>query len=276
MRVWSLVIGVVTSALVVGAFVVVHVGPSVFAACLVTAALFFAAGFAFGRFGALGIALGGVLPIVGLALGGIAFASLVWAGPIVVVAAAFAFAGAAARDRRGAAIAAAGWLVLLFAGRPLIGAVTSMLSTDRVARPVAPFVLTTAERAVPSSELRGRVVVLAFWATWCEPCAIELPELAALADRYRGDPRVALWWINAGRGDDTLALAQRFAAEQHVALPLAFDGGGLASRLGFDGLPALAVLDADGVLRVVHRGYDRSEALAARLGDEIDALVSAR
>jgi len=275
MRPLALVVGVTTVAATVGLFVLLRVGPSLYAAAVVTAATFSAAGLACHRAPA-GVVAGGTIPIVALAVTGVAFASLPWAGTLVAVATGFAIALAhARRARRRVWIAVAAWIALVLAGRPLIGALVGATAIERVARPIATFTLTAGDgRPLRSDELRGRVVVLAFWATWCEPCQAELPELAMLAARYRGDPRVALWWVNAGRDGDTLALARGFATDHHVALPVAFDGAGLADTLGITGLPALAILDAAGQLRALHRGYDRSEPLARTLGDEIDRLLA--
>jgi thiol-disulfide isomerase/thioredoxin len=285
MRPLPLLAGVAAAAVAIALLIVLHTGASLFDAALVIAAAFCAAGAALPRAPAA-VALGGTAPVAALAATGIAFASLAWAGTFVAVAFAFAFAGAAARQGAGPpappsrprwlAVPLVAWAALLLAGRPLLGALASATATDHVTRDIAPFTLTAADgRSLTSGELRGRVVVLAFWATWCEPCRAELPELAAVADRYRADRRVALQWVNAGSDGDTLAVARQFAADHHVALPLAFDATGrLAATLGATGLPALAVLDRSGRLRLLHRGFDRSEALAAMLTAEIDRLLA--
>ena len=99
MRLSGLVVGVTTVAVTVGLFMLLRVGPSLFAAAVVTAATFSAASLACHRAPA-GVAVGGAVPIVGLALAGVAFASLPWAGTLVVVATGFTFAAAHARRVR--------------------------------------------------------------------------------------------------------------------------------------------------------------------------------
>jgi len=276
MRPLPLLAGVAAAAVAIGLLVVLHAGASLFHAALVIAAVFCVAGAAVPRAPAA-VALGGTAPIAVLATTGVAFASLAWAGTFVAVAAAFALAGAAARrGSRWLAVPLVAWAALLLAGRPVLGSLASATAAEHLSRDVAPFALTTADGGtLTSGELRGHVAVLAFWATWCEPCRAEVPELAAVAERYRADPRVTLEWVDAGTGGDTLALARQFAAEHHVALPLAFDATGrLAADLGATGMPTLAVLDRSGRLRLLHRGFDRSEALADTLAAEIDRLLA--
>ena len=57
--------------------------------------------------------------------------------------------------------------------------------------------------AVTSSHLRGRTVVLAFWATWCPPCRQELPEVQKVYDRYRENTKVAFYVVGEGWEGDT-------------------------------------------------------------------------
>jgi thiol-disulfide isomerase/thioredoxin len=61
-----------------------------------------------------------------------------------------------------------------------------------------------------SSDMRGHVVVLAFWATWCLPCQRELPELESVYKRYQGDAGVIFVAVDADWGGETAAKAQDF------------------------------------------------------------------
>src|SRR5712691_1954579 len=76
--------------------------------------------------------------------------------------------------------------------------VTASLSKDSdLAAP--PFTFSTIDGAVVSSDqLRGRVVLLAFWATWCRPCIGELPRVQQVYQRYWNDPRVVIWVVDSG------------------------------------------------------------------------------
>jgi peroxiredoxin len=153
---------------------------------------------------------------------------------------------------------------------PLMG----MLSGQRVNMPAPEFSLTTEDRRVlTSAELKGKVVVLAFWATWCEPCWQELPRVEKVYASYEGNPRVLFWAVNAHAGGDTEEMARAFAKKMRLALPVAFIENSNAVRLGVDGYPTLMLLDATGHIRFIHGGYDGSERLESNLAQEISSVL---
>jgi thiol-disulfide isomerase/thioredoxin len=97
-------------------------------------------------------------------------------------------------------------------------------------------------------DLRGKVVVLEFWATWCKPCLASLPGLDAAAARW-GD-RVAVIAVNV----DDRARAQEIFASAGYRLTLAADDGEASTRYQVDMLPHVVVIDRDGVVRLVGQG----------------------
>jgi thiol-disulfide isomerase/thioredoxin len=122
------------------------------------------------------------------------------------------------------------------------------------------------------SDLRGRVVCLDFWATWCATCKAALPALDTLA-RRAGFEDVRFLAVNIDRDGE---LADRFVAERlaDTRLTLLRDGGGaLLARYGAAGMPALYLIDQDGVVRHVEAGYE-TEALA-RVERALEGLVTA-
>lgn len=112
---------------------------------------------------------------------------------------------------------------------------------------------------VALAELRGHVVCLDFWATWCASCKAALPELDAMA-RRAGYEDVRFVAVNIDRDH---ALAAKFLA-QHLPSPvltmLHDPGGSVLARYGAGGMPALYLIDRDGVVRHVESGYT-TEAL---------------
>ncbi|MGH8428607.1 MAG: TlpA family protein disulfide reductase, partial [Gammaproteobacteria bacterium] len=116
---------------------------------------------------------------------------------------------------------------------------------------------------VPASALRGKTVVLAFWATWCEPCREELPQLANLYNKHwRSNPRIKFYAVDVGLGGDTPAKAKAFLEKLGINLPAAFDkGGDLSRKLRTGGvLPVRVVIAPDGVVRFRKAGYATSDA----------------
>jgi thiol-disulfide isomerase/thioredoxin len=97
----------------------------------------------------------------------------------------------------------------------------------------------------------GRVLMLDFWATWCEPCKKSFPHYQQLAARY--PDRIAV--LGVSEDDHSAGIAQ-FAAETGAGFPLAWDQGkSLAPRYRLTGMPTLFIIDQQGVIRFVKTGY---------------------
>ena len=93
-----------------------------------------------------------------------------------------------------------------------------------------------------SDDLKGRPVVLNFWASWCIPCREEMPAFERMWDRYR-DRGIRIVGVNL---QDSAAGAQEFVDEVEVTYPIALDStGSLASGLGVRGLPQTFFIDED-------------------------------
>jgi peroxiredoxin len=113
----------------------------------------------------------------------------------------------------------------------------------------------------------GKIVLVDFWATWCEPCRSSFPEYQALLARYAG--RVVVLGISE---DDDEQGIDDFARDTGVAFPIAWDGDkAVAQRYRINGMPTLFIIDQRGLVRFVHSGF--------RAGDErqisaaIDSLL---
>ena len=125
---------------------------------------------------------------------------------------------------------------------------------------------------VTLKELAGRVVVVDFWASWCEPCKLELPELEKLARHYasRG---VVFVGINI---DEHRENGARLADALGLDFPLASDPRQLTVQ-NYDPpkMPSSFVIDDKGVVRFVNAGFAGARDVAT-LRREIDQLLSTR
>lgn len=118
---------------------------------------------------------------------------------------------------------------------------------------------------VNPAELKGTVVMLNFWGTWCPPCRQELPHLAALNKELAGEEfRFLAVSCSGGASDDLTDLASstnEFLKQQGLVVPVYADPEGrlrdeLRKRGAFnDGYPTTLVLDRDGVIRGIWEGY---------------------
>lgn len=101
-------------------------------------------------------------------------------------------------------------------------------------------------------EQRGQVVLVNFWATWCGPCRQELPHLNRLYEKYRASG-FQLLGVNI---DDDARAATELAARLGVKFPVLLDTDKKVSRLyDMSAMPATVVVDRDGRVRYIHRGY---------------------
>lgn len=119
--------------------------------------------------------------------------------------------------------------------------------------------------------LRGQVVVLNVWTSWCRPCRAEMPALNRVYEDKRARGLVVLGVNSTIQDSETNARA--FANEMGVSFPLVLDrDGAVTSRYRVQALPTTFVLDRQGVIRSVIIGGPLSEAA---LRSKIDALLAA-
>ncbi|MCC7541031.1 MAG: TlpA family protein disulfide reductase [Deltaproteobacteria bacterium] len=102
------------------------------------------------------------------------------------------------------------------------------------------------------SDLRGRTVVLEFWATWCPPCRGQMPEMARLRRETRSRP-VDVIGINVEPGLAFGVIADRARAWRGDYLHLR-DDGDVALAYRVESLPTVVLIDPDGIVAAVHRG----------------------
>lgn len=106
-------------------------------------------------------------------------------------------------------------------------------------------------RTITSASLRGKVVLVNFWATWCPPCRAEIPDLVRLQDKYR-DKLVVLGISEDEGGVD---LVKAFAAEHRINYPIAMETPELAKVFkGVSALPTTFVIDPEGRIQQRHVG----------------------
>ncbi len=100
-------------------------------------------------------------------------------------------------------------------------------------------------------EFRGKVVIVNFWATWCEPCIEEMPSLQRLKDRLPNDS-FSVVGVNLGEGE---ARIKSFTDKTGTSFPILLDRDGVAKKSWkVNGVPATFVIDAAGKVRLWHVG----------------------
>ncbi|MCU1383131.1 MAG: hypothetical protein JWL71_1828 [Acidobacteria bacterium] len=103
-------------------------------------------------------------------------------------------------------------------------------------------------REISTASMRGKVVIVNFWATWCGPCRAEIPDLVALQDKYKDTLQV----IGISEDEGGVEIVKRFAAEHKVNYPVAMMTPEIEKLYpGISALPTSFILDREA--RVVQK-----------------------
>jgi peroxiredoxin len=126
-------------------------------------------------------------------------------------------------------------------------------SADELSGVAPAFALTSSDgSAVSLADLKGQVVMVNFWASWCGPCRQEMPHLEALHQRY-SSLGFTLLGVNV---DKDGADAREFLEETPVSFPVLFDPESQVSELyEVVAMPSTVLVDRNGNMRFIHHGY---------------------
>jgi cytochrome c biogenesis protein CcmG, thiol:disulfide interchange protein DsbE len=122
--------------------------------------------------------------------------------------------------------------------------------------------------AVSLAEGQGKVVIVDFWATWCEPCKESFPAYQRLLDKFEG--KLVIIGVSVDETPDGIAA---FASETGVKFPLVWDEGqALSQKYQPPTMPTSYVIDKSGIVRFVHAGFTSGDE--ARIESDIASLVN--
>jgi peroxiredoxin len=128
---------------------------------------------------------------------------------------------------------------------PQFAAAISKIAADNASREQADFTLAQLDgKTWTLKELRGKVVLLNFWATWCPPCRKEMPDLETLYQQFKDQGLVIL-----AISDEDAGKVKPFIAQQKVTYPILLDPGRKVNELfQIEGIPKTFVYDRNGKL----------------------------
>jgi|GEM_PF-91872 len=132
---------------------------------------------------------------------------------------------------------------------------------------------------VKSADLKGKVIVLDFWATWCLPCIRSFPAMKMTMDKYKNDSTVAFFFVHtAERSDTATAQVKTFLKKNGYPFTVLMDlkdpeygRGRMARAYGVSALPMKVIIDPKGMIRYETTGFssDSNEVIV----DEMSAMI---
>ena len=136
--------------------------------------------------------------------------------------------------------------------------------TDILGKTAPIFDLQTLDdKNIKLEDLRGKPVVLSFWASWCSPCRYELPELNNLVSKY---PNIQFIAVNV---DKSSGPAKKFLQGITLDMPIVMDNSALIlGEYGVISMPTLFLIDSKGTVQYTKIGYSQEKKLV-ELEEEI-------
>ncbi|MFH1197370.1 MAG: redoxin domain-containing protein [bacterium] len=125
---------------------------------------------------------------------------------------------------------------------------------------------------ISSSDLKGKVVILDFWATWCGPCKASFPAMKKVVEKYASNDKVKIYFVNTfERVEDKLKNAKDFIAQNNYPFDVLMDVDNAVSKsFKVTGIPTKVILDGAGNIRFKSVGYGGNDEVLIK---ELDMMI---
>ncbi len=110
-------------------------------------------------------------------------------------------------------------------------------------------------KSVSLKDLRGNVVLIDFWATWCGPCKMAMPGVQKVHEHFK-DQKVKVFGISTWERDNKVDGPAKYMKDQGYTYNLLVEGDDVAAAYKVQGIPTFYVVDKDGKVALVNVGYD--------------------
>lgn len=136
-------------------------------------------------------------------------------------------------------------------GKGKDSAAVKEVASETTAVPVAEEAVTNSgvsfldenKKVIALNDLKGKVVFINFWATWCPPCVEEMPSINALKKRYKNDPNVVFLMVDV---DNNYEKSKKFMEKGGFDLPVHLPNGEIPSNFLGNAIPTTVILDKSG------------------------------
>ncbi len=143
------------------------------------------------------------------------------------------------------------WLLQQIVSTGLFKAEIKKDNTDKVTAPVSFSFINASGKTVDVSDLKGKIVFINFWASWCPPCRAEMPSLENLYQQLKDDDRFVFLFMNE---DEDKNKAIEYLQKNHFTIPLNYVSGHVPTEIYSGTLPTTIVLNKEGKVVLKHQG----------------------
>lgn len=167
--------------------------------------------------------------------------------------------------------------VVAYAKGQMSVAMKEKLKKEWLDKPSVDFELKSLDGTpVKLSALKGKVVVLDFWATWCGPCLSSFPSLQKVYDKYKGNPDIVILAMNTW---ERVAPEQReqhvkdFIAKNKYTFPVVFDTD-IVTKYGVEGIPTKFFIGRNGQVRFKDVGFSGAQEMEDKMDLQFEMLLA--
>jgi len=149
-------------------------------------------------------------------------------------------------------------ILLIITAASLLAVPGPVDAAPRPGQPAPNFkVISTTGQTISQENYRGHVLILDFFATWCQPCRQSIPHLVEMNRKYG---RQGLQILGLSVGEDGERAVKAFTEEFRVNYPLALAGESTTADFGVRSVPIMYLIDKKGRIAEVFRGYSNEKA----------------
>lgn len=142
-------------------------------------------------------------------------------------------------------------------------------NTDSQTIPIFSVAEVSSANQINTADLKGKVVFINFWASWCPPCRAEFPSIQKFYDQYRTNNQVVFLTVNL---DENAELGKKYLAKENFSVPFLVPASEIPKEIFSGSLPTTVVLDKKGKIRLHHQGV--ADYSTASFYEQINGLIS--